>query len=45
MVVVPLLAGAAAPAGGPPCWVPVTWKAFETCTWTSPPDFVMTWTS
>ena len=34
--------GGAAPAGGPPCWVPVTWKAFETCTWTSPPDFVMT---
>ena len=44
VVVVPLAAGGAAPAGGPVS-VPVTWKALETFTWTSPPDFVMTCTS
>src|SRR4051812_5113997 len=42
--VVPLVAGGAAPAGGPVS-VPVTVNVFETFTWTSPPDVVVTWTS
>src|SRR3954451_3444181 len=44
VVVVPLLAGGAAPAGGPVS-VPVTVKVFETFTCTSPPDVVVTCTS
>src|SRR3954469_5023062 len=44
VVVVPLLAGGAAPAGGPVA-VPVTVNVFETFTCTSPPDVVVTWTS
>src|SRR3954471_10427869 len=42
VVVVPLLARGAAPAGGPVS-VPVTAIVFETLTWISP-DFVTTWT-
>src|SRR3954466_10248204 len=44
VVVVPLLGGGAAPAGGPVS-VPVTVNVFETLTWTSPPELVTTCTS
>jgi hypothetical protein len=34
-----------APGPGMPCSLPVTWKAFDTVTCTSPPELRMTWTT